>query len=226
MAMVKVWDLPLRLFHWSLAVSILFAFVSAEEGSDLSQWHIASGWVAALLIGFRLLWVFIGGQHARFTSFIKPQQVAHHIRDLLRGRAAPSLGHNPLGGIAALALLIAVAAVVTTGAALTGGGETGEDLHEGIANGLLILIAVHVAGVIGTSLLTRDNLIKAMVTGNKSRARHPDAMDAAPAPGLAVPIAALALAAGTSAIVQLDPGAFAPVAHGDANENDDEADSD
>lgn len=215
---VKVWDLPLRLFHWLLVGTILLAFVSAEEGSGLSNWHIASGWVAAILIGFRLLWGFIGGQYARFANFIKPGQLVNHVSGLLRGQVEPSLGHNPLGGIATLVLLSAVAAVVWTGTGLTGGGENGEDLHEGIANALLILIGLHVAGVIIMSRLGRENLVKAMISGRKSRDRHPGAVDAVPAPGLAVPVAALAIAAGVYGVLQFDAGAFSPAAQGEAGE--------
>jgi cytochrome b len=216
-AQVKVWDLPLRLFHWLLAATILLAFVSAEEGSGLGQWHVPAGWVAAILIGFRLVWGFIGGQHARFADFVKPGQVAGHVARLLRGRVEASLGHNPLGGLATLALLAAVAAVAWSGASLvTGVGD--EDLHEGIANGLLVLVGIHVAAVIIMSLLSKDNLVRAMITGRKASARHPGAVDAVAAPGLAVPVAALAIAAGAYGVLQIDAAAFTPGAHSEAGE--------
>lgn len=221
---VKVWDLPLRLFHWLLAGTILLAFISAEEGSGLSQWHVASGWIAAILIGFRLLWGIIGGEHARFANFIKPGKLAQHVSGLLRGRVEPSLGHNPLGGMATLVLLAAVASVVWTGTALLGGGDRGEELHEGIANGLLVLIGLHIAGVIIMSRLSRDNLVKAMMTGRKARERHPDAADAVPAPGLAIPVAALAIVAGTYGAMQADPQAFTPTEHAEAGHGDSDED--
>ncbi len=223
---VKVWDLPLRLFHWILAVTILLAFVSAEEGSGLGQWHVPAGWVAALLIGFRLIWGFIGGQHARFANFVKPGRLAAHITGLLHGRAESSLGHNPLGGVATLILLLAVAAVVWTGIGMVGGGETGEELHEALANGLLVLIGLHVAGVVLMSILSKESLVTAMITGSKARARHPGAVDAVPAPGIAVPVAALAIAAGAYGVLQVDGQAFTPGAHSDAGEAGDEGDRD
>lgn len=224
---VKVWDLPVRLFHWLLVVTILLAFVSAEEGSGLGQWHVAAGWVAAILIGFRLLWGFIGGQHARFANFVKPGQLGHHVSGLLRGRGEASLGHNPLGGIATLVLLFAVAAVAWTGADLIGGGERGEDLHEGIANALLVLIGLHVAAVVIMSALSKENLVSAMITGSKARARHPGAVDAVPAPGIAVPVAVLAIAAGSYAVLKIDPQAFTPGAHAEGGESGEgETDSD
>jgi cytochrome b len=217
---VKVWDLSLRLFHWLLAGAILLAFVSAEEGSGPSQWHVASGWAAAVLIGFRVLWGFIGGQHARFASFVKPGRVLPHISNLVRGRIEPSLGHNPLGGMATLVLLTAVGAVVWSGISLTGGGENGEDLHEGIANALLTLVGLHVAGVIAMSSLSKDNLVKAMISGRKSRDQHPGAVDATSAPGVAIPVAAIAIAAGAYGVLQIDAAAFSPAAHGETGEQD------
>lgn len=220
---VKVWDLPLRLFHWMLVCAILLAFVSAEEGSGLGQWHVAAGWVAAILIGFRLLWGFIGGQHARFANFIRPGRIAGHIGGLLHGRVEPSLGHNPLGGVATLILLSAVAAVAWTGAGLTGGGEAGEELHEGIANALLVLIGLHVAAVVLMSVLSKENLVAAMVTGRKARAKHPGAPDAVPAAGIALPVAALAMAAGAYGVLQIDDQAFAPRASAEAGADNGEA---
>ena len=221
---LKVWDLPLRIFHWLLVGTILLAFVSAEEGAGLGQWHVAAGWVAAILIGFRLLWGFIGGQHARFVNFIKPGQLAGHISGLLRGRSEPSLGHNPLGGVATLVLLLAVAAVVWTGASMVGGGENGAELHEGLANGLLVLTGLHVAGVILMSILSKENLVTAMVTGRKARARHPGAADAVPPPGMAVPVAVLAIAASAYGVLQIDSQALIPGAHAAAGAADSDSD--
>ncbi|KAB7643875.1 cytochrome b/b6 domain-containing protein [Polymorphobacter fuscus] len=219
-AAVKVWDLPTRLFHWLLAATVLLAFVSAEEGTGLAPWHVAAGWVAAILIGFRMIWGFIGGQHARFRNFIRPGAVGDHVAGLLHGRVEPSLGHNPLGGLATLVLLATVTAVVWSGASLIGGTGS-EDLHEGLAGGLLALVGLHVAAVVVMSVLSRENLVRAMVTGVKPRARHPGAVDAAPAAGLAAPAAALAIIAGAYAVQQVDSGAFVPGSHAEAGETED-----
>lgn len=161
-----VWDLPVRLFHWALVAAIAVAFLSSEEDSALATWHMTSGWIAAVLIAFRLSWGFIGGKHARFASFVRPGALLPHLRGLFRGKAERSVGHNPLGGMAVLALLGGTAAVLGTGIQLTGAGGS-EDLHETLAYGLLGLIAVHVIGVIVMSVMTRDNLVRAMVTGRK-----------------------------------------------------------
>lgn len=163
---VPVWDLPIRLFHWSLVAAIAIAFASSEEASPLAPWHMAAGYVAAVLIVFRMCWGFIGNAQARFANFVKPGAVLPHVRELLAGRPQRTLGHNPLGGLAVLALLAGTATVVGTGIQMTTGAGN-EDLHEILAFSLLGLIVVHVIGVVVMSVLTRDNLARAMVTGRK-----------------------------------------------------------
>lgn len=163
---IPVWDVPVRLFHWSLVAAIAVAFLSSEEGSLLGAWHITAGWVAAVLIVFRLCWGFVGNAQARFASFVKPGAVVPHLRELAGGKPKRSIGHNPLGGLAVLALLAGTAAVTWTGIQMTSGGGN-EELHEVLAFSLLGLIVVHVIGVVVMSVLTRDNLVRAMVTGVK-----------------------------------------------------------
>lgn len=163
---LSVWDVPTRLFHWSLVGAIALAFVSSEEGSPLGAWHMVAGWVAAVLIAFRLCWGFIGNAQARFANFVKPGAVVPHVRELIAGRPQRSIGHNPLGGLAVLALLAGTAAVTWTGIGMTTRGGN-EELHEALAFGLLGLIVVHVIGVVVMSVLTHDNLARAMVTGRK-----------------------------------------------------------
>lgn len=211
-ATIRVWDAGVRLFHWLLAGSIVLAFLSSEEDSALSVWHIPAGWVAAVLIAFRLVWGFVGGEHARFAAFIRPAALGGHIRSLLSGRVEPSVGHNPLGALAVVGLLALTVATVATGA---GGGEDG---HESVAYGLLGLVALHVAAVVAMSLLTQDNLVRAMVTGRKSAALFPGVGDARPPAGIALPVAALVVAAAAVGVVRLDPAGFTPVARGEAGE--------
>ena len=211
---IAVWDIPVRLFHWSLVAAIAVAFLSSEEDSLLASWHIAAGWIAAVLIAFRLSWGFLGGRHARFSNFVRPAAVIPHIRGLLSGKAERSVGHNPLGGMAVLALLGGTAAVAWTGVQLTGAGGN-EDLHEAFAYGLLGLIVVHVIGVIVMSVMTRDNLVRAMVTGTKAAADFPVQTRERPR--------ALGAIAGTAVIVlavlgilRYDPAAFSAGAREEA----------
>jgi cytochrome b len=210
--LIKVWDPGVRIFHWLLVAAIALAFLSSEEESALAAWHIPIGWIAALLIAFRLAWGFVGGEHARFANFIRPSNIGPHIRHLLSGKAAPSIGHNPLGALAVLALLALTAATILTGVA------GGEDAHEAIAYTLLGLVAVHVVAVLLMSHLAKDNLILAMVTGKKHADRYPDAHDAAPPARLAVPVAALAVGAAAYGATRVDHQAFVPHASAEAGE--------
>ncbi len=179
-ARVSVWDLPTRLFHWALVGLVLLSWLTGEdEGAALI--HRLSGEAIAGLIVFRVAWGFVGGGHARFSDFLKgPGAVGRHLGDLLRGRAEKTLGHNPLGGISVLLLLVAVSFVVVTG--LFSAGDEGPggplagrfgwnlaDLHEPAFRILQVLVVVHLLGVAVTSLASRDNLLRAMITGTKPR---------------------------------------------------------
>lgn len=213
---VRVWDLPVRLFHWTLVAAVAVALISAEEEGPLSTWHSVAGWVSAVLIAFRLVWGVVGGQHARFANFLRPSEIGPHLREMASGKPKASLGHNPLGGIAILALLGLTAATVMTGAAM--GGEAGEDLHGALGYGLLALAGVHVASVVIMSLLSRENLIGAFITGSKRADRHPGATDAAPPLPIAIPLAAVVVGAAAYGATRIDPNAFIPTAHAEASE--------
>jgi cytochrome b len=206
---LKVWDVPLRLFHWLLVAAITVAFLSSEGDSPIAAWHIAAGWAAAVLIVFRLVWGFIGGEHARFVNFVRPSRIAGHIRSLLSRDPEHSVGHNPLGALAVLALLAGVAAVLWTGIQLDAG-RGSEDLHEALAYGLLVLIGIHVAAVIAMSILARENLVQAMITGRKRASLHAGARNArAPGP-MALLVGGAVIAATVVAILRFDAAAFGP----------------
>lgn len=205
-ATFTVWDLPLRLFHWSLVAAIAIAFLSSDEDSGLAGWHIASGWVAAVLIVFRLVWGLVGGEYARFTSFIRPAHVLSHLKGLALGRAERVVGHNPAGGMAVLLMIGGIGAVVLTGWIALQGGE--EDLHEVIAWSLLGLVGVHVAAVIATSILSRENLVRAMVTGRKKTADHPEIRAVRRARPASLLLALAVSGAAVAGIRTVDPKAF------------------
>lgn len=205
MQRVKVWDLPLRLFHWALVIAIAIAFLSAEEDSALNEWHVLSGWIAGVLIVFRVAWGFAGGEHSRFADFVHPSRIPDHVSDLLRGRAEATLGHNPLGAMSVLLLLVLIAATVWTGAF---GGESVEDLHEIIGWTLLAIVALHVAAVIVMSVLQRENLARAMVTGDKPAARHLGAVDSRPPSLIGIILALLVVIGCVYAVLEYDPQAF------------------
>lgn len=202
---VKVWDLPLRFFHWTLVIAIAIALISSEEESVLNQWHVLAGWVVAVLIAFRCVWGFVGGEHSRFSDFIRPVRIGDHVSGLLRGHSEASLGHNPLGAVAVLILLALAAATVWTGAF---GGERAEEFHEIIAWTLLAMVGIHVAAVIIMSAMERESLIRAMISGNKPAARHPGAADARPPSLSGWAIAILTVAGSIFLILRYDPQAF------------------
>lgn len=204
---IRVWDLPLRLFHWALVVAIAVAFLSSEEDSGLNDWHVLSGWVAATLLAFRLVWGFVGGEHSRFVDFLNLSGIRHHLSGLARGKVEPTVGHNPLGAIAVILLLLLVAVTVWSGAFL---GEAGEELHEVVAWTLLALVAVHVLAVVFTSLLSRENLVRAMIDGTKPKQRHHLAMDARRPGPVALLLGAAAVSGAIYAILMYDPYAFTP----------------
>ena len=180
-------------------------FLSSEEDSGLNDWHVLSGWVAAILIAFRLIWGFVGGEHSRFGDFIRPSRIGAHLSGLLGGRREPSLRHNPLGAIAVIVLLALTFGTVWTGAF---GGGASEELHEIIAWTLLAMVGVHVVAVLAMSMIERENLVQAMLTGSKPANRHPGAEDARAPTVFAFAMAAIGIAAAAFAVLQYDPQAF------------------
>jgi cytochrome b len=178
---IKVWDIAVRLFHWSLAAMFVLAYVSGEEWEKV---HVIAGYMIGVFIVFRVLWGFIGTRHARFSDFVRsPATVREYLGQMLRFRAPRYVGHNPAGGAMVIALLTALAITVITGIALHGAqdfagplagvlrGELASDLlegsHELAANLSVFLILLHVAGVLFSSLEHGENLIRAMITGRK-----------------------------------------------------------
>tara|TARA_E500000318_G_scaffold48323_1_gene45480 strand:- start:297 stop:830 length:534 start_codon:yes stop_codon:yes gene_type:complete len=168
---VKVWDPFVRLFHWGLAASFAIAWITADEWDSLHHW---AGYAAAALIGLRLVWGLIGTRYARFTQFIKrPSETKQYFRDILQGRERRYVGHNPAGAAMIVALLLAMSGCALTGWMYTTDAFWGvdwvEETHELLANGLLALVLLHIAGVILASLRHHENLVRSMITGRKRR---------------------------------------------------------
>jgi cytochrome b len=166
---ILVWDAAVRVFHWLLVLTFAGAWLTAES----EHWrlvHVTLGYTAGALVLFRVAWGFVGTFHARFANFVRgPAAVRGYLLSIVRGRPEHHTGHNPAGALAIVALLAAMLVLVGTGWA--GYNElTGDwilELHEGVATALLALIGVHVAAVVASSLLHRENLVRAMVTGRK-----------------------------------------------------------
>ena len=166
---IRVWDAPVRVFHWLLVLSFAGAYLSAES----ERWrllHVTLGYTLGGLVAFRLVWGLAGTRYARFANFVRgPQAVLSYLRSLRDGQPQHHLGHNPAGAVAIVLLLLASVALVASGWAIYNdvGGEWLSELHELAANGMLLLVAVHIAGVLWASLLHHENLVRAMVTGRK-----------------------------------------------------------
>ncbi len=194
-----VWDLPTQLFKWSLVVAVFvgFLFSSSHPHGSLFLIHVACGYTVTLLLLFRLAWGFIGGEHARFRSFVRGwSSVSAYGRGLLRLDPPRALGHNPVGGWMIMTMLAMLSTIVVTG--LLAEGRTGGagrlsgllpvglipvvgDIHAWLGLLIIWLVGVHVAGVLFESLLHRENLVRTMITGRKQIA-DPSCVDARQVP--------------------------------------------
>jgi cytochrome b len=182
---VRVWDPFVRLFHWLLVLLFMLAYVTGEDWLSL---HVNAGYAVSGLVLLRVLWGVVGTPHARFGDFVyRPSTVAAYVKDTLALRARRYLGHNPAGGAMIVLMLVSLLLVSVSGfavygiekgagplAMLGGSGESlekvFEEVHEFFANFMVLLVAVHIVGVVAESLIHRENLVKAMLTGRK-RAR-------------------------------------------------------
>ncbi|CAM3711932.1 cytochrome b/b6 domain-containing protein [Paracidovorax anthurii] len=167
----RVWDAAVRLLHWSLVASVAAAWITR---SRLGPLHENIGYAALAIATARVAWGFTaGGRHARFAQFVRgPAATLAYARAALAGRAPRHLGHNPLGGWMVVALLACIGLLGFTGWLYTTDLFWGygwlANLHEGLGWTLLGLIALHVGGVLWTSLQHRENLVRAMLTGRKA----------------------------------------------------------
>ena len=196
-----VWDIAIRVFHWSLVVTFIVAYLTGDDESEL---HIYAGYIILALIIFRVIWGFIGSQHARFKDFIySPSEIVHHAKGLLSWNVKSTTGHNPLGGLMVIALLLTLIMTVISGFkvyGIEGNGplaqantsyfissanasspsefedkdnkdsdeeEWWEEVHEFLSNLMVLLIVFHIIGVIVSSKIENENLVKAMITGYK-----------------------------------------------------------
>ncbi len=174
--MLRVWDPLVRIFHWSLVASFATAWFTSSSRDETHQWI---GLAAAMLIAFRLLWGFVGTPYARFSQFIRrPSAVINYLIDILKNREARYIGHNPAGGVMALALLTSISGTAFTGWLMTTDAWYGEEamqiIHSAFAYATVFLVAGHLTGVILASYRHKENLVKAMVTGEKRPAEPID----------------------------------------------------
>ena len=181
---VLVWDIGIRLFHWSLVASFAIAYITQD---DYYEAHLYAGYVVLGLLVFRFVWGFAGAKYARFSSFLYgPAAILSYLKDMIKLRPRRHLGHNPAGGLMIFLLLLVLLVITLSGIALDAGenragplGDTrlflykdiAEGIHEIASNTALALIIVHLLGVLYSSLINRENLVRAMITGRKPRTR-------------------------------------------------------
>ncbi|WP_262966327.1 cytochrome b/b6 domain-containing protein [Methylobacter psychrophilus] len=181
--LVKVWDLPLRIFHWLLVAGFIIAYLTED---DLLTIHVWAGYLIFGLLVFRLIWGFIGNDYARFSNFLcSPIQSIAYIKDLISLNAQRFLGHNPAGAAMIMLLLVSLLLTSITGFAVYGADQGAgplagiidssredlwEETHEFFANLTLFLVIVHIVGVIAESVIHHENLAKAMWNGLKKPA--------------------------------------------------------
>jgi len=166
---VLVWDLPTRVFHWSLVLSFTGAYVTGES----ERWaliHVTCGYTVLGLIVFRLVWGLAGTRYARFSEFVSgPASVIRYIADVVRRRPTHYIGHNPVGALSILTLLLLglVSAVSGWMVYEDVGGAWLEQLHEVSSFIMLAMVCIHIAAVLISSLLHRENLVWSMIDGRK-----------------------------------------------------------
>jgi cytochrome b len=180
---IKVWDPLVRSFHWILVAAFFAAYLSEEDFLTL---HVWAGYTVAAALAIRLLWGFIGTQHARFTDFVtSPSTAMRYAKDVLLLRARRYIGHNPAGGLMIIAMMISLVMTAFSGIAIYGAEEHAgpmaamfvnsgerwenilEEVHEFFANFTLFLVFIHVGGVLFESLIHRENLVASMINGFK-----------------------------------------------------------
>jgi len=183
---IRIWDLPVRLFHWALVVLMVVSYFTAQVGGDWMKLHFWSGYAILTLLLFRIAWGFVGSTTARFSNFVKgPSAAIAHLREML-GRGRPhDAGHNPVGGAMVVALLLAVLLQVVAGlfsADTDTGTVTGPlarlvsdkwidratDFHEFWVNVILVMVVLHVLAAIVYLVWKKQNLIGAMLHGHKA----------------------------------------------------------
>ena len=184
-----VWDLPLRLFHWLLVASIVASYVTAKFIDD-RQWHFYVGyWTIGLLV-FRILWGFFGPRHARFTNFIRSPSAAWlYLKGMSSKGTTPSIGHNPVGGMMVLLMLVLLAIQAGTGLfttdAIIWAGPYNPSVSESTAsflssvhywnfNLILAVVGLHVAAILFYAFYKNQNLVVPMLHGHKPATLVPE----------------------------------------------------
>lgn len=173
---LTVWDPYVRVFHWSLVISFVVAWFSADDWIDIHHW---AGYAASALILFRVVWGFIGSRYARFSQFVKPtQETLNYLTSMRQRDESRYVGHNPAGSLMIVGLIGAVSVTSLTGWMYTLDAFWGvgwvEGMHGIFSHLMLIMVIAHIAGVIYASVRHKENLPLSMFSGKKRAAEGDD----------------------------------------------------
>lgn len=173
---IKLWDLPTRVFHWCLATCVIGSLVTQQIGGNAMTWHGRFGIVVLGLLVFRIVWGFVGSTYARFGQFVRgPAAIKAYLRGEWKG-----VGHNPLGALSVLALLVTLTLLAATGIfanddiafegplyALVGKdfSDRMSGIHRLIEPAILLLVFAHLAAIVFYARVRKDNLVRPMITG-------------------------------------------------------------
>ncbi|MBI3479231.1 MAG: cytochrome b/b6 domain-containing protein [Nitrosomonadales bacterium] len=167
---VLIWDMPTRVFHWLQLASFCTAYLTAFS-ERLRNYHVALGYILLGLLAFRLLWGFIGTRYARFGSFLfNPGEVVVYLLTMVKGKPQHYLGHNPAGAVSVWLLLSLGIFICVTGimALQDDASDLVVAMHGVATNAMLGIIFLHILGVLASSIMHRENLVRSMFTGYKS----------------------------------------------------------
>lgn len=185
-----VWDIPVRVAHWVMVLSMIAAYTTHLMGLEYYQYHVISGYVLLITCVFRVLWGIFGTTHAKFKNFVRgPVTTLHYIKNLLRKRGDSHTGHNPLGAVMIIVLLSglilqAMSGLFTSDDIFNAGplfalvserlsGILGY-IHRNLFYWIVAFSLLHIGAVLMHWIFTRENLIKAMITGKKNLSSKTD----------------------------------------------------
>jgi cytochrome b len=176
---IRVWDLPIRLFHWLLVLCVVLSFITVKIGGNAMEFHALIGYCVLTLVIFRVCWGLVGSHHARFIHFVpSPKGLVNYIL----GKTKAGLGHNPLGALSVLALLVSLGLQATTGLFANDDIAFEGPFAKYVSNDmvqfltsihyfnekvLIILIALHLCAILYYQKFKGENLIKPMLLGDK-----------------------------------------------------------
>ena len=183
---VRIWDLPTRIFHWSLVFLVIGMVVSGLRGGGAMEWHMRMGYAVLSLLLFRIIWGLVGGRWSRFASFIyAPSTVIAYLKG--QGKPEHSAGHNPLGAGSVFAMLFFLLAQIGSGLMADDEIATSGPLTKFVSNAtvslatnyhknigklvLALLVLLHLAAIVFYLVKKRENLVRPMLKGDKTMAQ-------------------------------------------------------